>query len=391
MSVSALNDQERKRNEKLTRIVISAIQNSDDKAISFGQFMNLALYEPIYGYYSASSNTIGAAGDFVTAPELGSLFGESVARKLAQSFAQFDGPRHVYEFGAGNGSLAVQILTQLSDMDCRIDSYEIFELSPMLRDIQEQTINTLKNEAANKVNWYTHFPSKGLEGMVIANELLDALPVELFLAEHNGVLQAYVVQTDNGLSIDYRQQIQPDFSLAYDALELAELPVPYMSELHLRAEAWMRTVSENLVSGSILISDYGFSQKEYYHPDRRQGTLMCHRRQQINQEPLERIGCQDITAHVNFSRIAQIASEAGMDVNGYTSLAAFVIDTGVIREPDCSATPAERARYCHEVDTLTSPSEMGEMFKVIELTKNFDSSAFGFETVDRTYSLNMDR
>ena len=383
MSIPVLNAEEKLRNKQLKQIILDAIGQSESQTITFAEFMNLALYEPHHGYYSAAPNLVGPQGDFVTAPEYGSVFGDSVAKKLSECFSVFSGPREIYEFGAGNGTLAVQILRKMERVGCDIDSYSIVEVSPMMRQKQIQTIRSLASKAASKVTWIEQLPPTGINGMVIANEVLDAMPAELFLAEQNRVLQGYVVETADELSIEFREQVNSDFKSSFEALDLSDIPFPYFSELHCRAEAWMRTVAANIVQGSILLSDYGFPKKQYYHRDRSNGTLMCHRRHHAISNPLVNIGCQDITAHVNFSRIADVACDNGMQVNGFTSLAAFLYDVGEIHY-DLEITDPRTRR---EVDVLISPSEMGEIFKVIELTKNFDSTIMGFETADRTYSL----
>ncbi len=387
MPILDLNEEELIRSEKLTEIIIKRIRAMPASALPFGDFMELALYQPNYGYYCAAPHTIGEKGDYITAPLIGSIFGDCIAKKIFQCFSVYDGPRQIYEFGAGDGTLAFQILNKLDQIGCQIDAYGIVEISPMLKSAQHQTIAALPAKLANKVRWHQRLPSSGMRAMVIANEVVDAMPVELFIAEKNRVLQGYVIETDNGLSTDFREQTTPDFASSFAELDLSNVEFPYSSELHCRTQAWMRTLAGCITDGSLIIVDYGFPQSEYYHHDRFGGTLTCHRRHQLTDNPLAYIGCQDITAHVNFSTIASIAKDCGMQLNGYASLGAFVFDSGILLEPQEFDNDAAKARYLYEVDMLTSPAQMGELFKVIELTKNYDSTIFGFETADRSHTL----
>jgi len=387
MSVTALDQEELIRSEKLTRIIIDRIRNSPIGALPFGDFMELALYQPQYGYYCAAPQIIGQGGDYVTAPQIGSIFADALAYKISQCFSDFDGPKNILEFGAGNGTLAFQILSKMTQLGCEVDAYDIMEVSPVLEAVQRRKIETLPPDLAHKVRWHQRLPSSGIQAVVIANEVVDAMPVELFLAQESQVLQGYVIETENGLATEFREDTMADFSSSFNAIDFSDVAFPYSSELHCRAAAWMRTLAQTIAYGSLIIVDYGFAQSEYYHRDRIGGTLMCHRRHRPSADPLAYIGCQDITAHVNFSSIASIAVDGGMQVNGFASLGAFLLDTGVFLNPPEFDSDAAKAKYLHEVKVLTSPAEMGELFKVIELTKNFDSTILGFETAPRNHTL----
>ncbi len=386
MPAPELSSSERQRSSELKQTVLDAIRKSDDQAIAFAEFMKFALYDPAGGYYCAASEVIGEQGDFVTAPELGSVFGNSIASKIYQCLRTIDGPKNIYEFGAGNGTLARQVLRWLSAAGCEIERYCIIEVSPRMRQRQQQAVDSLSAALAGKVTWLAKLPTAGFNGIVIANEVLDAMPVELFLAEPERVRQAYVVEHESELKVEFLEQLQADFAASFQALDLSDIPYPYCSELHCQAQAWMRTVASRMQQGSVLISDYGFPQSQYYHRDRSAGTLMCHRHHHASTDPLMSIGCQDITAHVNFSVVADVACEAGMELNGFTSLAAFLFDIGEIPN-DLDATATTHQRQSSEMNKLMSPSEMGEIFKVMELTKNFDSTIAGFDTADRSFSL----
>ena len=387
MQSLSLTPEESIRSKHLTQKILNAVRNTNKQALTFGQFMDLALYDSEFGYYTAGTRTVGPSGDFITAPELGNLFGRTLASKLAESLSGFDSPSNLYEFGAGSGRLAVQILHELDKLECRISEYGIIELSPVLRNVQQNTIRQAEKHLGEKVKWYDHLPPQGMKGIVIANEVLDAMPVELFCMEKNELLQGYVVESDTGFALEFRNECEADFEASFAALDLPEIAQPYISELHCRAEAWLRTIANHLDCGSILITDYGFPVHEYYHSERSQGTLMCHRRHHVLYDPLSYIGCQDITAHINFSNLARIAVESGMEVNGFTSFAAFLVDAGIECGELKNRSEIEKGQMLNEFITLVTPSEMGEIFKVIEFTKNFDSTITGFETADRSHSL----
>ena len=383
----SLTPEEIIRSKHLTQKILNAARNTNRQALTFGQFMDLALYDSEFGYYTAGTRTVGPGGDFITAPEMGNLFGRTLASKLAESLSGFDSPLKLYEFGAGSGKLAVQILHELDKLECRISEYAIIELSPVLRNAQQKTVCQIEKHLGEKVKWYDHLPPQGMKGIVIANEVLDAMPVELFCMEKNELLQGFVVESDTGFALEFRNECEADFEASFAALDLPEVTQPYISELHCRAEAWLRTIANHLDCGSILITDYGFPAHEYYHTERSQGTLICHRRHHVLYDPLSYIGCQDITAHINFSNLARIAVESGMEVNGFTSFAAFLVDAGIECGELKNRSEMEKAQMLNEFIALVTPSEMGEIFKVIEFTKNFDSTITGFETADRSHSL----
>ena len=375
------------RSEYLTQKILNAARNTNRQALTFGQFMDLALYDGEFGYYTAGTRTVGPGGDFITAPEMGNLFGRILASKLAESLSEFNGPVNLYEFGAGSGKLAVQILHELDKLKCRISEYAIIELSPVLRNAQQKVVGQIEKHLGEKVKWYDRLPPQGMKGIVIANEVLDAMPVELFCLDENELLQGYVVESDTGLALEFRNECEADFETSFAALDLPEVPQPYISELHCRAEAWLRTIANHLDCGSILISDYGFPAHEYYHSERSEGTLVCHRRHHVLYDPLSYIGCQDITAHINFSNLAQVAGESGMWVNGFANLSAFIVDTGIEGGEFRNQSEREKAQFLKEMIALVTPSEMGEIFKVIEFTKNFDSTFTGFHLGDRSHAL----
>ena len=381
-----LSRQEYERSHLLQDVIRDRIRDSKQQAITFSDFMNLALYDPSYGYYTTAGKVVGEEGDFITAPELGKLFGKALAHKISDICQAFSSPPSLYEFGAGNGTLAVQIIEELRCLGVEIQSYEIVETSATLRSIQQKLFNRTELQTRDQVRWLNSLPAFGIKGIIIANEVVDALPVELFLKTNGELFQGYVVESNNGFKLDYRAEVQQDFERSFEALETSISYQPYYSELHCQADAWMRTLAESLEIGSILIADYGFPEYEYYHPDRSQGTLVCHRRHRLLHDPLAYIGCQDITAHVNFSSLARAAVASGMEVNGFTNLGSFMLDTGT----SCGFLDSKDDSTCvdsMELNKLCQPHEMGEFFKVIEFTKNSDSTGLGFNLSDRAHRL----
>ena len=381
-----LSRQEYERSHLLQDVIRDRIRDSKQKAITFSDFMNLVLYDPSYGYYTTAGKVVGEEGDFITAPELGKLFGKALAHKISNICQVFSSPPSLYEFGAGNGTLAVQIIEELRCLGVDIQGYEIVETSATLRRIQQNLIHRAEQQTRDQVRWLNSLPAFGIKGIIIANEVVDALPVELFLKANGELFQGYVVESNNGFKLDYKAEVQQDFESSFEALETSISIQPYYSELHCQAEAWMRTLAESLEYGSILISDYGFPEQEYYHPERSQGTLVCHRRHRLHYDPLAYIGCQDVTAHVNFSSLVRAAEEAELEVNGFTNLGSFMLDVGT------SCGFLDNSVHVTDVDSgelskLCQPHEMGEIFKVIEFTKNSDSTGLGFNLSDRAHRL----
>ncbi len=382
-----LTEAEHTRSLLLCDRISSEIRNSKYKAIPFSRFMQLALYDPHHGYYTATPQILGPAGDFMTAPEMGDLFGKFLTVKILDIAPQLFGPLKLYEFGAGSGRLAVTILKELGRFEVDVAEYSIFEVSPALEAIQRETLKTAGRQIAGKVKWRKRLPRRGIEGIVIANEVVDAMPVELFSKTPEGILQGYVVESEFGLKLEYLPRLQPDFKKAYKAINFPEISPPYTSELHCQAEAWIRTLAEKMLMGAILISDYGFPEHEYYHPDRKQGTLVCHRRHRLFYDPMINIGCQDITAHVNFSALKRQVEQSNMEVGGFTNLGGFLANIGLfsvnIVDMQIDVSPKE----ARQIKVLGQLEEMGELFKVMELTKHIESTNTGFTLLDRTHRL----
>jgi SAM-dependent MidA family methyltransferase len=353
--------------------------------LPFDRFMAIALYEPGLGYYANATpkfgqmpqGVAGQGSDFVTAPELSPLFGQTLARQVAQALAA-TGTDEVWEFGAGTGALALQVLDALEAMDAAPRRYTIVDLSGSLRERQQATLA----RHADRVVWADRLPSV-FDGVVIGNEVLDAMPVQL-LRRVGG--QADGTWHERGVAVDANGALAwADRPTALRPPLDIEGPHDYLTEIHPQAEAFIRTLAERLVRGAAFFIDYGFPEAEYYHPQRHMGTLMCHRAHRSDDDPLAQVGEKDITAHVNFTGIALAAQDAGMSVLGYTSQGRFLINCGLL-EVAKDAGPRENAM----LSRLVNEHEMGELFKVIGLAPAPSAEGWnpvGFSNGDRTHRL----
>ncbi len=342
--------------------------------LPFDRFMNLALYEPGLGYYAGSRRKFGQmpseGSDFVTAPEMSALFGRALARQLKQAM-DASGCRDVLEFGAGSGALAAQLIAELDALGAGLARYRIVELSADLRERQRERLAHWEG----RVDWLDALPP-GLEAVVIGNEVLDAMPVQLLAFDGQVWRERGVVSQGDGFAFEDRDTRQRP------PLETGLVPGT-VTEIHPQAEAFIATLARTLRRGAAFFIDYGFPETEYYHPQRRGGTLMCHQAHRADADPLVAVGDKDITAHVNFTGIALAGQEAGMVVLGYTSQANFLLNCG-IADLLHGASLGERA-MAHR---LLAEHEMGELFKVIGFAPlNAPFDALGFERGDRSHKL----
>lgn len=348
-------------------------------AIDFARFMARALYEPGLGYYSGGRRKFGAAGDFVTAPEMGSLFAECLARPCAQVLAATHGD--LLEAGAGSGALAADLLLALEKLGTLPANYFILELSAELRGRQRETLLQKAPHLAARVHWLDALPAKGFRGLVLGNELLDAMPVERFRMTAWGLKQLQVGWESGRFT--WRERTAD--RAVQQRIGPMCLPEGYVSEVGFQAEAWISSIAELLDQGVLLLIDYGFPRAEFYHAQRRTGTLMCHYRQRAHDDPLILAGLQDITAHVDFSAIAQAGQAAGLSLLGYTSQAAFLLDSGLEKIVAASDPNDVRAHLAltSQVKKLALPHEMGELYKAVALVRGFDAPLAGFRQQDR--------
>ncbi|WP_269498744.1 class I SAM-dependent methyltransferase [Castellaniella sp. S9] len=348
--------------------------------LPFEDWMQAALYAPGLGYYSAGSGKFGGPGDFITAPEAGHLFGQALARQVAQVL-QASGSTEVLEFGAGSGALAETLIPALHDLGQSVN-YRIIELSADLRARQAGRLA----HWGDAVQWLDALP-EDFSGCVIANEVLDAMPAALLRWNAEGAVEVLGVALDGqpDAPCPFRWAVRPAPAELAGSLAERMPPLPgYRTELNRQAEAWVRHMGRWLARGAALLIDYGFPQAEFYHPQRAQGTLMCHFRHHAHDQALILAGLQDITTHVDFTAMADAALAGGLDVLGYASQARFLMNAGLaglIQAP--GEDPAARARLLAEVNTLTSEAEMGELFKVLAVGRGLDEPLLGFVRGDR--------
>lgn len=354
--------------------------------ISFARFMEQVLYRPALGYYAAGARKFGAAGDFVTAPEISGLFGEALARQVAQVLAA--SAPEVLEVGAGSGRLAADLLLALERLDCLPVRYAILDLSGDLRERQQQTIATLAPHLLSRVEWLDCLPVR-FSGAVVANELLDALPAHVVAWRETGIVERGVGLDPAG---EFMWQERPaSGALLVAAEELAQqcrLPPGYESEISLAARAWAAEWGHRLERGALLLIDYGFPRREFYHPQRGRGTLMCHYRHHAHPDPFYRPGLQDVTVHVDFTAVIAAAHATGLDLLGYTSQGQFLLNCGILELLAAlpHGTPAY-IRAAGAVNTLLMPHEMGELFKVIAIGRGIGEPLLGFARGDQGWRL----
>lgn len=365
--------------------------------LSFRDYMNHALYHPQYGYYTAGSTKFGAAGDFITAPELGPLFAYGIAKQLSKILAdnkQFD----ILEFGAGSGVLALNLLLELDKLKSVPNNYYILDISGDLSDRQQETIKKLPAHLSNKIQWLTTLPEDNtFTGVILANEVVDAMPINLFEISDNNIMELGLSLKDDHL---IWQPKKPDNHLI-NYIDDTIIPVikshlnesshidTYISEVNFLAKDWLASISQVLACGLVMIIDYGFKRSEYYHQDRNQGTLMCHYRHFAHHDPLLYPGLQDITAHVDFTSLAETAHANSLDVSSFLNQANFLLANGVTEYfNDESIDQKNIFQLKQQLKKLTSPSEMGELFKVLVLTKDLDHTYFvNLSIFDRRYEL----
>jgi len=358
--------------------------------ITFARFMELALYSPGLGYYSAGMHKLGPRGDFVTAPEISPLFSRCVARQCREILAALPGC-DMLEVGAGSGAMAVELLAELQRLGSPPRSYRILESSADLRERQEALIQARIPSLAHHVQWLDRLPRE-FEGIVLANELLDALPVHRFVSTEQGLREQYVAR--EGDRFVYRDGPLSDERIARRVTEIEEwletpLPKPYRSEINFAAEAWCRSLADAVARGVVLIFDYGYPRREYYHPQRADGTLMCYHRHHATSDPLVRVGLQDITSHVEFTGIATAATEAGFEVSGFTTQAYFLMGCGLaeLMHFDDNDDVKKRIRLAQQARILTMPGEMGELVKVLGLQRGLEIPLRGFSVHDQRFRL----
>lgn len=371
----------------LTREIIALIER--EGSIGFDRYMQQALYAPGLGYYVGGMQKFGPGGDFVTAPEISSLYGASIARQCQQVLASHGGS--ILEFGAGSGRLALSILQTLAHAGRLPDRYFILELSPELRQRQAETLAALEPGPRSCVEWLTAPPARPLVGVVIANEILDALPVKVFKIANNvlyerrvGVVDEKLAWCDQLADAALAQEVHVTLGAAYTTLAQ-----PYCAEINLAMRAWIGDLAGFLARGIAIIADYGATRHEYYHPTRSQGTLMCHYRHRAHDDPFLYPGLQDITASVDFTAVAEAASASGLQVLGYADQASFLLACGIteLLEQRINRGDADPTGLAQQAKKLLLPTAMGTRFKFIVLGKAVAGPLIGFSLRDDRHRL----
>ena len=379
--------QARQHSEQLQHIICQSINhNSPEPHIDFARFMDMALYQPGLGYYSAGLQKFGPQGDFITAPEISPLFAQTLANPVGEGLQQME-RGNIIELGAGSGRLAVALLKRLQQLEQLPERYFILELSASLQQRQQQLIQQQIPELQDRIHWLDSLPEQKINAIVIANEVLDAMPVQRFTIQQGTVNKIVVVETpQQGLQLkttkaddqltEAVRHIENDLQQTFNS--------PYQSEINFHIQPWLAALSNSLNQAAIFLIDYGYHRKEYYSPARHMGTLMCYYQHRSHDNALRYPGLQDITAFVDFTALAEAALDTGFDVDGYTSQGNFLLASGLpqLLEESMTDDIQQQIQLAQQVKTLTLPSEMGERFKVMALSKNLQKNITGFELRD---------
>lgn len=376
--------EERAHSARVAERVRSEIIDSGGR-LSFARYMDLVLNAPGLGYYRAPNRRFGRDGDFITAPEMSPLFARCIARQVDQMLSHL-GEGVLFEAGAGSGALCADLLNGLNESGRLPQRYLILEPSAALRARQRETLGQVAPDQVSRVVWVDDLPPAGFTGIIIANELLDAIPAPRFKKGANQVLEACVENRGDGFDWAYGAPQDDDIVASVEAIE-AELGESfaegYTSELGFEREAWICSAAQRLRRGAMLLLDYGYTRSEYYHPQRRDGTLACYYRHRVHADPFFWPGIQDISVHVDFSGLCRAAADSGLEVAGFTPQAEFLMATGLLdacRELDPGSP--DFIRLTAQIKRLTLPGEMGELVKVLALTRGMDCPLMGFSGRD---------
>ena len=364
---------------------IRDVIDANNRAISFRTYMKMALYEQGLGYYVAGSSKMGKSGDFITAPEISPLFSQCLANQCQQILSEIKAD--ILELGAGSGLMAVQLLLELEKQNALPQYYYILDLSPELKQRQKETFKQLAPHLLDRIAWLEQLPTD-FKGVILGNEVLDAMPVDVFTLHKDKLFEHQVIWQNEQLV----EQLNPAPQALWNAvtsLKLGTMDTPYTSEINLNLQGWFKALDTCLRQGVVILIDYGYTASEYYHPDRNKGTLICHYQHHVNESPLSYTGLQDITANVDFSAVADAGDKAGFEVLGFTTQAAFLaanqLETFFMRTLEES--PEKHYELAQQIRILSLPSEMGERFKVIALGKDFSNPLNGFSLTDQRHRL----
>ncbi len=357
---------------------------SSEGPITFKRYMQEALYAPSLGYYRSGLPKFGKDGDFITAPEVSPLFSRSLANQCSQVINELNGG-DILEIGAGQGTMAADILLELDAKNSLPDNYYILELSSELKQRQQQTIKDKAASLLEKVSWLSSWPESPISGVVLANEVLDAMPVHLFRYEDQKISEYYVEFKDNKLTLASGEASTA--KLIESVTKFGNLPSPYISEVNTDIQPWLQSMHDSLDRGVAILIDYGYPRHEYYHPQRGEGTIMCHIDHIAHADALIYPGVQDITAHVDFTAVAEAAVEVAFHVAGFSTQADFLLNCGLLEFLSEFNDEIEVFEANQAIKMLTLPTEMGELFKVMALTKYLDIDLLAFQRNDQRYRL----
>jgi SAM-dependent MidA family methyltransferase len=377
-----LSDAERRHSEALAAVIRAQLAAAGGW-LSFERFMELALYAPALGYYSAGAVKLGPGGDFVTAPQMSELFSRCVARSCAEVLGRCGGG--ILELGAGTGAMAAAVLRELAGAGVLPERYAILEVSADLAARQREYLAQLPAELRERVVWLERLPERPLAGVILANEVADALPCRRFVYRDGALRELGVSLSGAGLFQESAADADPALRDAGAALLRAlgaPLPEGYVSEICFNVGPWVATLADTLARGALLLFDYGLTQRHYYHPQRTTGTLRCHFKQRVHDDPYVNVGVQDITAWVDFTRVAEAGVAAGLELAGFATQAAYLLATGLDEMVGAATDERDRARLAGEARRLIMPEEMGEAFKAMALTRAMDGPLPGFALQD---------
>lgn len=379
----------------LTDLINQKIQQQGGQ-INFAEYMQMALYQPGLGYYQNCLYTLGEQGDFVTAPEISPLFAAGLCQALCSLDKQLT--TSLLEIGAGSGQLACDLLTQLAEADRLPENYTILEPSKTLQMQQRQKLCQLDANLYQRVSWLKQLPQDFI-GCIFANEVVDAIPCEVIEKTQSGWQYKTVSYQNQQFSWEAGERVELQLlpEVLQSKVHQAEIfPSGYQTEIRPLLNAWLKSLSASLKQGIILLFDYGYSQQEYYHPQRCSGTLKCFSRHTANNNPFALVGLQDITAHVDFSQLAQQANQQGLRPSGFTTQAGFLLENGILEQSaqlaangliNNSNIQLQRLQQSQQIQKLTAPQQMGELVKVICLSKSTEELPSGFSLADRLHRL----
>ncbi len=379
-------DEEISHSNKLVKKIIDEIKQDSSNSISFRRFMEMALYQPGLGYYVAGKNKLGQQGDFTTAPEVSPLYSLCIAQQCLQVLELIEAAS-ILEFGAGSGTMAAEILRYLDKQNALPKHYYILEVSPDLIALQKQRFLNEIPHLLDRIIWLTSLPEV-FEGVILANEVLDAMPVDLFSISKGEVLEQRVSVNKSKLT-SVAQPASLPLTKAVKKLNIETSTAIYTSEINPNITPWIHSVSNSLKKGIILLIDYGYTRKEYYQADRNMGTLLCYYQHRMHDDFLYHPGLQDITSNVDFTTVAEAADIAELSVLGFTSQSTFLIGCGLENHlvQALEKSPDSQYHLAQQVRTLSLPSEMGERFKVIAMGRGINKDLIGFTKANYLYKL----